>query len=271
MQPKACVTITFGDVAENHTGNQMIGEKCDSGFTQEDIITIYHHLIANGFQAEYHQVPKPPHAPPEVEEVLVIVIRQGVHKIFSSDHIHPGTTDGIKNEMMSLEWDKKFYNARVKKVQNKKARHVLCFDDVSQAANYEAGMGTVYAWEQLPHLKYVKEYLHCMFGEKSRNLKAEGNYYYNIEDCGIGYHGDSERRKVIALRLGASMPIYYQWYQPVTHGNSWKAEPYGEKYAIELHDGDMYIMGQKAAGTDWKKRSAFTVRHATGCLKYTHP
>jgi hypothetical protein len=99
------------------------------------------------------------------------------------------------------------------------------------------------------------------FGEKARDLKAEGNYYYNLEKCGIGFHGDGERRKVIAARVGASMPIHYQWFH--------RFKPVGERFVIPLHDGDMYIMSEKAAGTDWKSSSILTLRHATGGPEYT--
>jgi hypothetical protein len=36
------------------------------------------------------------------------------------------------------------------KVVNKHARHNVCFDDKSQEANYEAGEGTIIAWEDVP-------------------------------------------------------------------------------------------------------------------------
>ena len=51
------------------------------------------------------------------------------------------------------------------------------------------------------------------FGPKATHLKGEANYYYDIAKCGIGYHGDSERRKVVAVRLGAALPLYFQWYR----------------------------------------------------------
>jgi hypothetical protein len=34
---------------------------------------------------------------------------------------------------------------------------------------------------------------------------------------------------------------------------------------IPLEDGDMYVMSEKAVGTDWKKKTIKTLRHATGC------
>ena len=58
------------------------------------------------------------------------------------------------------------------------------------------------------------------FGPKAKKLQAEGNKYFNKSKTGIGYHGDSERRKVVAWRLGegkygderSKMPIHWQWY-----------------------------------------------------------
>ena len=32
-------------------------------------------------------------------------------------------------------------------------------------------------------------------------MKCESNYYYDINKTGIGYHGDSERRKVVVIRI----------------------------------------------------------------------
>jgi len=97
--------------------------------------------------------------------------------------------------------------------------------------------------------------------EEKEPLKGEANYYYDVDNCGIGYHGDAERRKVVAFRMGETMPIHFQWYQ--------KSLPVGENVKIMLEDGDMYIMSDKAVGTDWMKKKEGTLRHAAGCDKYT--
>jgi hypothetical protein len=36
-----------------------------------------------------------------------------------------------------------------------------------------------------------------------------------------------------------------------------------------LDDGDIYVMSEKAVGTDWKKKVIYTLRHSTGCAKFT--
>lgn len=75
-----------------------------------------------------------------------------------------------------------------------------------------------------------------------------------------GYHGDAERRKVLAVRLGASNPIHFQWFQD--------GKPIRDHMVFELEGGDMYIMSEKTVGTDFKKRKIPTLRHAVGAEKY---
>lgn len=97
-------------------------------------------------------------------------------------------------------------------------------------------------------------------GEKAEDLTIEGNLYYDITKCGIGFHGDSERMKVIGVRLGEKMPLHYQWFQ--------NSKPVGERIKLMLNDGDLYVMSEKATGNDWKKKKELTLRHAAGCDKF---
>ena len=59
-----------------------------------------------------------------------------------------------------------------------------------------------------------------------------------INKCGIGWHGDGERRKVIGVRLGETIPLAYLWYK--------NNKPLGKKIVINLNHGDLYIMSEKA-------------------------
>ena len=149
------------------------------------------------------------------------------------------------------------------RVVNKHARHNLCFADHSQEPNYEAGQGTVVAFSNLPYLNHLRSAWSTVIGDSASSLYAEGNYYYDPSKCGIGYHGDSERKKVVAVRLGATIPLCYQWFcqgKPVGHTGTW-----------QLGHGDVYVMSDKAVGYDWKKKSTLTMRHAAGAAKYTTP
>lgn len=85
--------------------------------------------------------------------------------------------------------------------------------------------------------------------------------YYDVKNCGIGYHGDSERKIVVALRLGVSMPLHYTWFQnsKVISNSTTK---------LTINGGDIYIMSEKATGYDWKLRKIPTLRHAAEAEKY---
>lgn len=101
-------------------------------------------------------------------------------------------------------------------------------------------------------------------GEAGEYLKAEGIRYEVCGKTGIGAHGDSERRKVVGIRLGAcSMIIMYYW-----HYNN---IPRGKSISLTLNPGVMYIMGEKAVGTDWLSapKKQYTLRHSAGSRQYT--
>ena len=110
-------------------------------------------------------------------------------------------------------------------------------------------------------LQKIQNELPKFLGKKAHNLKAEGNYYYDVKKTYIGLHGDSERRKVVAVRLGESIPLYYVWFK--------EGEMISNVVKIEsLQHGDLYIMSEKAVGTDWKKKKICTLRHGAGAEKY---
>ena len=105
---------------------------------------------------------------------------------------------------------------------NKHARYNLCFAKEGQAANFENGQGTIVAYSDVPLLSNIRDTLPTFVGEKANELACEGNYYYDVSKCGIGFHGDGERKRVVGLRLGASIPLHYQWFT--------NSEPIGQRF-----------------------------------------
>ena len=57
------------------------------------------------------------------------------------------------------------------------------------------------------------------------------------------------------------MPMHFQWF--------YRHKPIGKRVILSLNHGDIYIMSEKAVGTDWKYSSFPTLRHAAGSSKYT--
>jgi len=232
---KDTITVTFGDQAENHVGMQKLGKLADKGFSVEDLDTINKKLKEANVKTEYIILG---------DEAAILIIKNDMLKL----------SDKLYEELSVLDFDKKalMYG----RVVNKKARYNLCFADMSQEPDYDKGKGRVINFEDLPILSKVRKILPDIFGRKAKNLVAEGNYYYDINKTYIGYHGDTERKKVIALRLGHKFPLYFQWYL--------NGEKVGERIDIMLEHGDVYIMSEKATGNDWKSKKKMTLRHAAG-------
>lgn len=267
MNYNSIVTLTLGDQAENHAGMQKLGELVEvgQGFNLEDMEIMKMKLEAIGIvcelvsldlcqdlnTADINDMPE--------EDAYVLIIRDGVNNILKmcSDF----TQQNLFDEHLNLEHDK---HAWMKgKVVNKHARWNLCFDDVGQEPNYDEKKGRIVSYDDIPVTKMLMSQISNYFGAKAENLKGEGNYYYDREKCGIGFHGDSERRKVIGIRLGfeESPPLHFQWFK--------KSEPVGERIVLNLNGGDMYVMSEKAVGQDWKRQKIHTLRHAMGCKKFT--
>ena len=240
------VTLTWGDVCENAVGMQKIGMESDSGFTHADFLD----LESMG-KHEIYDLCKTLPKGVNVVPAHLLIIRGGMDNLVSPLHHHD-----LYQEMSALDWDTKFWDVRRKRVLNKRARYNLCFSNLFQTAVYSEGKGTVYSWSQLPILNHLRDSLCAWLGEKGSNLECEGNRYYNHDKCGIGLHGDTERKKVVGCRLGTSMNLCYQWF--------YLGQPVGEMLEVQLDPGDIYLMSEKAVGHDWKRRNCYTLRHCCG-------
>jgi len=233
-------TLTFGDVAENHVGMQQIGKLSDKGYSKEDLLVFKEKFEKLNLLCEIKEIKC------QSSDVGYLLIVKNI-----------SNANKLLEEQKKLDYDKKAY--MYGRVVNKLARYNLCFSEFEQEPNYEEGMGRIYAFKDLPYLNNLRNLLFDITGDL---LQAEGNYYYNVNKCGIGYHGDTERRKVIGIRLGQKHPLCYAWYK--------NSERCSEVTKIDLEHGDLYIMEQKATGFDWKKKSIYTLRHAAGCGKYVN-
>lgn len=273
------MSLTFGDVAENHAGMEKIGIERDRGLTYDELTNIKNHFEQLGLTCELinlssylpttdlnedcqnYLLSKRIKTPVkedtlnntfelnEIEELnaYVLVVRNGLNTIVNSTE--------LMNEHLELDTDKKaFMRGRV---VNKLARWNLCYADYASEADYKNGKGTVVDFATVPLLSKLRNELGNIMGEIGQNLMCELNHYYDSSKCYIGYHGDTERRIVVCARLGESMKLRYCWYL--------RSKRISDLIEITLHDGDMYFMSDKAVGYNWKKRVYPTLRHAAGC------
>ena len=287
-------TTTFAFSVENHAGMQMLGALSERGHSLADLQQMAAAAAAIGDRAgvpvtteiyclndALAGAPELAAGAPAPAAAYILVVRRGVTALLAAGGAPagaaaeagaaaaagapaaaapaaPAAAAAYAAELRALPVDKKALMRG--RVVNKHARWNVCFDDAAQAPDYAAGRGTVVPWAAVPltaRLRAGVEALHPSLA----NIKAEYNDYYDVAKCGIGYHGDTERREVVAARCGAPLPIYYQWF--------WHSQPVGPRVEVPLGGDDLYVMSEKAVGTDWKRSSQLTLRHAAGCDKFT--
>ena len=234
MNANDTITLTFCEIAENHNGMQKIGKETENGFTYNQLHQIEQKLIGKNIKTEMVELG---------DNACVLILR----KPYFVD------ADNLYTEQKGLKWDVKAYMRG--RVVFKRARYNLCYSDFSQTADYENKKGTVVDFKDLDYLNRLRLLLPEFLGEKAEKLQAEGNLYYD-KKCYIGFHGDTERKIVIGVRLGSTMELYYRWFKDT--------KPVSEMIEIKLNHGDVYVMSEKAGGGDWKTRKIKTLRHCAG-------
>ena len=255
---KETMTITFGDVAENNFGMQKLGKLAKEGLTLKELQDAKEKFEGNGYVCQLihaNSVLEDPVDKKEAPACYILVVRDFLKETFGEDN--KIIADAIYEEEAKLQWDKKakMYG----RVVDKHARWNLCFGDEAQEPDYEGGKGRIIAWNQIPYLNHFRKMLPMYFGEKADGLVAEGNRYHDVNTCYIGYHHDRERKIVMALRLGASLPLKFQWFKD--------GKTVGNEIKLIVNHGDLYAMSEKAVGWGFTNAKKINLKHAAGLDK----
>lgn len=246
------ITLTFSSRGENYYGNEIKGEM-KPGFTPSEIAKGCSTVVDlnRGFKSKYRD----PGA------------YLGVVKGFCQDF-----QELLWSEITKLEWDAKHWDPRREDVVNKHARTNLLFMwGFSQEPDYRRGKGRVYDIQGIASLKRLAEMMEkhfeaCGHSFLKEKFIIEGNWY--PEEYGyIPFHGDSERKLVAGVRLGASNPLYFGWWQYDVRTKS-IGYVQDSMTCVVLEGGDLYMMSEKAVGTDWENggNKLPHLRHAAGKL-----
>ena len=258
-------SLTFGDQAENNIGMEQLGTLADEGLKIKDLQKCIKKLEKNNI--DYQLIKLHDNLPQKYinleekdkgvqnHEAHLLIIRNGINFFLNDEK----GADKMYFEQKSLPFDKKALMRG--RVVNKRARWNSCFAPTSQEPDIKNGKGTVIGFDRVPVLNKLRKSFKTYFGNKTKDLMGEMNYYYDLNECGIGFHGDAERRIVVCARLAGSMSMHFQWF--------YKFKPIGKRIKFTLNHGDIYAMSEKATGFDWKKSSYLTLRHAAGSSKYT--
>ena len=272
------VTYTWCECGENHTGGEKEGQiaDCGKGFNKTDLQTAAKIATAQwGSKCELHDLKKGINGVKiknkkgieytgHINNAYLLIMRDLLILILKS---HNYTLDDLMKEAMGKKWDSRYFDTRRRKVLNKHARFNHMVASHSRKSNYDGGgkVGTTHAFSEMPIMDMIRKELGKLGDKFTLLIIAEGNLYLDggMKKNGIGWHGDTERRMVLAMRLGLnpSMPFYYKWW--------YGCKSQGIRMEFQLNAGDIYVMSEWAVGTEWKKNSLVTLRHATGAARFT--
>ena len=251
------MTITFGEQSVGHAGMQVHGDGLlPDGITLEELREAQQKFHSRGAVTELIELNSLLPAEVGAQEAAILIVRGGIQVLLDAwcktndQRPRCTTVPALYKEQRSLEWDKQ---AKMRgEVKTKRARYNLAYGDKAVEPNYVENISRVVAFKDIPITRILREMLPSFLGRKARGLHAEGNYYYKAQKKGdkrgIGFHGDGERKVVVAMRIGSSMYLGYQWFL--------NKAPIGQTRKVVINGGDLYVMSEKATGYDWKKTIA---------------
>jgi len=269
MPPRCAVSLTFANRGENEHGMEMIGGAASQLVTMQMLQAAKLQWESGNDpdgtvqvgEAELHDLSSM--VDPQLVSACggdglgagVLVLRG-----FAQRLLGPDAPAQIEHELeMQLSAGKVDSKALMRgQVKNKNARHNNVMAHFDQAPDHAAGKGTVVKIADYPFINGLTAQA-SMWMQQDNPLICEQNRYYDVEQCGIGWHGDGEREVVLGYRAGEAtneMPMMFQAFY-------W-GEAVGPQTNLRLNRGDVYIMTSKAVGTDWKCSSKLTWRHAAG-------
>lgn len=252
--------ITFGEVAILHVGGAQVGTERSHGFSVPDLQAAKAKVESTGGSAEIFMLSRA--LPEELQtpgnSAATLVIRNGAALFLNA----ADAADLLLAEQKhQVSYDASYWDRRRGRTLCKRARYNVVFGERGREASQDFKDFTIKAFSELPLLSALRSALPQWFGDFAVGLNAEGNLYYDAA-CGIGFHGDSERKIVMCLSLGASSVLRYHWRLPLS------SEHTLEPVDIELRHGDIYVMSEKATGCDWRSRSRVRLVHAAGAQQY---
>ena len=239
-------TVTFANSTESFAGMHINGLQRTSGYTHAELNEVVRRFGQRGCAVEDLDLGR---LTGTSVPGRVVVVRNAFRDIADAvavdleDVVHPRTD---RQALMR------------NKLLTRRARYCACLGNEAVEADLANGVGVVVPFKDTPAIQALRERIGVC--ERTRDLLAEVNYYFDHRKCYIGFHGDSERPDVIGCVLGASKNLHFQGFR--------KAIPEGERVTVKLHHGDLYIGCESAFGFHWSKLRAsgqsVHYRHAAG-------
>lgn len=251
----AAIHLMFCDIANHGTGMQQFGTLCDSGFTNEHLLWMHSNINSDKSQI-YNVTSILPKTLYEMPDSYILVLKgffndQANH--FWQTLLTSESSDG--NSLTGVNWDVNRIN-KGKLVFNKLGYKLLFYDLGSSwkfPFSSQDNRGTIYNLKKIPTLDVFQEMLQQQVGFLP---VVDGTYFYDLNECFIPLHQVKDRKKIVGLGIGATMPLQFRWF----HGS----KSCSETMSIPIENGDLYIISEGAAGIRKEKQTKLYLKYGIG-------
>jgi hypothetical protein len=199
------ISIIIGDQPPATWTNKWvvpIDKNASPGLTRDDCMAIHKGDNNGDYKCQFIDLSLPDR--PETGEACILLFTGDLTSLLGVD------LKELFDEHSGLDFDKaKLMYGRV---VNKITRYNLSYGESAQEPVYEKGIPRVVSYDMVPLLQKCMRTIPSTLGKKFEGLNAESILYFDTERCGLGFHGDSERKRVNVIRLGAPFTLHFQWF-----------------------------------------------------------
>ena len=196
----------------------------------------------------------------EASEACALLIKGGIQRLSKN----PLAAGRLFQEQLDLPYEGKFFDKG--RTFTRRSYKTLKFGQTEVGPSGDFAQPTVVSFNSVPQLQQFLGHLD-MFQDNLSS--AQGIEYFvsrreqaadgGMMGCAsrLGWHGDSQRR-ILSMCLGHPGILKFAWRLPGTSANLPKSHT-----EIFLDHGDVYLLSEKATGSNWKKRSLLRVVHTS--------
>lgn len=250
--------LLFCDVANHGDGMQKVGNICDSGFTNENLLRYYQNLTP-GKASIYNIKDCLPTTLYQIPDCYVLVIKDyfkdqvdEIQKILSTKE------SSDESGITGVNWDTERISGL--KLLHNKLGNKLIFCELDNNWKYpfspHQNVGTIYNTRFIPSLFSIQRELQNQLGYLP---VIDGTYFYDLNECYTPFHQVKDRKKLVGLGIGETQPLQFRWF----HGST----VCSDTMSIPIEHGDLYIISQSAAGIQKEKQTKLYLKYGIGTNK----
>lgn len=252
---RSSIHLLFSDVASHGEKMEKIGLICDSGFTNENIITYYNNLNSENV-CIYNVKSVLPQTLYQIPDCYVLVMKGYFSEISDSLLTTLSTPESSSDSFITgVNWDTK--RVTISGLSDNVLGYKLVFADLGHNWKYNFSQsenrGTIYNSSLIPSLNLMQSILQNEVGYLP---VVEATYYYNNQLCYTPLHKTNNRKKIVGLGLGSTIPLQFVWYH--------SKQRCSDSFSIPIEHGDLYIISEAAAGISKEKQTGLYLKYGIG-------